>query len=310
MEEKDYLFLEMGTTLKDKYRLDKVLGDRSNFSIVYMGIDLKTEEKLAIKEFFPKNIVLRDMDKKTVICKNLCLENKLKTEIENFLKEGKLLITLKHKGIVNCIDYFKENETAYIVMRYYEGADLEKNIENNDFENHFEFLEKVIIPLIDSLSFIQKKGYLHRDIKPSNIIIENNQPILLDFGSAVNYKENINKNILVTPSFSPIEFYAEKSYQNVSSDIYSISAMIYYFICGNAPPEATCRIIEDNIETLEQYNLPFLLEKLIMKNLSLNLKNRDKSLKILKYTIKFILIIEKFKNSFSKNLVFKMKKAY
>jgi len=173
----------------------------------------------------------------------------------------------------------------------------------------FLFLDKIIIPLIDSINFIQKKGYLHRDIKPSNIIIENNQPVLLDFGSAIKYSEKKDKKILVTPGFSPLEFYSEKSYQNESSDIYSIAAMIYYFISGNTPPEATCRIIEDNLDTLEQYNLPFLLEKLIIKNLSLNEKNRDKSLKKIKYTIKFILITEKFKNIFVKNLVPKVKKA-
>jgi len=85
--------------------------------------------------------------------------------------------------------------------------------------------------------------------------------------------------------------------------------MIYYFISGETPPEATCRIIEDNLNTLEQYNLPFLLEKLIIKNLSLNAKRRDKSLKKIKYTIKIILITEKLKNIFIKKLVLKVKKA-
>ena len=309
MEEKDYLFLEIGTILNNRYQVEKILGERSNFSIVYKGIDLYTKDIVAIKEFFPKNIVLRDMDRKTVICKNSCFENKLFLEIDNFLNEGETLTLLKNRGIVNCLDYFKENGTAYILMQYHNGDGLEKQIQNNEFCDCFSFLDKIIIPLIDSINFIQKKGYLHRDIKPSNIIIENNHPVLLDFGSAIKYSEKKDKKILVTPGFSPLEFYSEKSYQNESSDIYSIAAMIYYFISGNTPPEATCRIIEDNLDTLEQYNLPFLLEKLIIKNLSLNEKNRDKSLKKIKYTIKFILITEKFKNIFVKNLVPKVKKA-
>lgn len=309
MEEKDYLFLEIGTILNNRYQVEKILGERSNFSIVYKGIDLYTKDIIAIKEFFPKNIVLRDMDKKTIICKNSCFENKFLLEIENFLNEGEMLTLLKNKGIVNCLDYFRENGTAYIVMQYHDGNDLEKHIQNNEFYDCFSFLDRIIVPLINSIDFIQKRGYLHRDIKPSNIIIENNQPVLLDFGSAVKYIEDKDKKILVTPGFSPLEFYSEKSCQNESSDIYSIAAMIYYFISGETPPEATCRIIEDNLNTLEQYNLPFLLEKLIIKNLSLNAKRRDKSLKKIKYTIKIILITEKLKNIFIKNLVLKVKKA-
>ena len=74
MEERDYLFLEIGTILNNRYQIEKILGERSNFSIVYKGIDLYTKNIIAIKEFFPKNIVLRDMDRKTVIVKTHVLK--------------------------------------------------------------------------------------------------------------------------------------------------------------------------------------------------------------------------------------------
>lgn len=313
MKEKDYLYLEKGTILKNSYLIEELMGERSNFSIIYEAQDLINKRKVAIKEFFPKNIALRDMDKKTVLCKNSNFSKRFREEVDKFWNEGKIIQKIRGNNCVKCFDIFEENNTAYIVMKYHEGQDLEKHIREGVIGELEIFLEKIVYPITETIEKIHEYGYIHRDIKPSNIIMEDlHKPILIDFGSAINYRSEGEKNILVTPGFSPIEFYSEKSKQNIKSDVYSVAAMMYYYFSGETPPEATKRIIEDNIVDLSVYNeeIPFLLKKIIMKNLSMNIKNRDASMKKFRNNIKKAILFERVKRKFiNKKKIIGLKKA-
>lgn len=301
VEEKEYLYLTEGTILNERYLITEILGERSNFSIVYKGVCKITSTSLVIKEFFPKNLALRDMDKKSVVCKSSSLQKRFNNGISTFRSEGSIMKRVKGKASVLCLDNFDENGTSYIVMKYHEGGDLEKVIKEGLFENYKEFIDKVINPLLDTVNAIHDMGYIHRDIKPSNVIIENGiSPILIDFGSAVNISEDEEKDIFVTPGFSPIEFYSEKAKQTKAADIYSINAMIYYYLTGETPPEATNRIIEDTIKKPSEIigKVPQNLEKLIMKNLSMDAKQRDKNVTAYKTSLRMALQLDKMGNMF------------
>lgn len=295
MEEQDYLYLECGLILKNHYLIEKILGERSNFSIVYIGENLKTNEKIVIKEFFPKNLALRDMDKKSILCKSSNSKDRYEKGLNNFLLEGKIMEEIKSNASAEYIDSFTENGTAYVVMKYHKGDDLEKHIKSGNIKDWQSFVQKIVNPLLDTVNNLHCLGYLHRDIKPSNIIVEEEKPILIDFGSTINYKTEGEKNIMVTPGFSPIEFYSEKSKQERASDIYSIAAMLYYYFSGIIPPDATNRIIDDEIIKLSELNkeIPKYLEKLILKNLSMNIKDRDKTIGRFKTNLKIAVHMDK-----------------
>lgn len=122
----DYVYLPENTILKNGYyRIIKRLTARSNFSIVYFA---KTREgnEVLIKELFPKNIVLRDLDGISLICKNSRLKVKYKKTKNQFISEAIILLEFKHNEcICSLYDYFKENNTIYLVMKYYSGKTLE-----------------------------------------------------------------------------------------------------------------------------------------------------------------------------------------
>lgn len=299
MDDKDYLYLTVGTILGEKYEITEILGERSNFSIVYLGIDKVEEVKVVIKEFFPKNLALRDMDKKTLLCKSSNLEKRFDEGINCFCKEGEVMEKIKSHASAKYLDSFRENGTSYIIMKYHKGNDLEKEIKEGTFKDYKEFIDKIIHPLLDTIDLIHDMGYIHRDIKPSNIILEKGtKPILIDFGSAINFNESNEKNIMITPGFSPIEFYSEKTIQNRASDLYSINAMLYYYLTGESPIEATSRIIEDDIKKPSELaeNVPKNLEKLIMKNLSMDIKYRNKNIASYKTSLKMALQFDKMGN--------------
>ncbi|SDC16297.1 MULTISPECIES: serine/threonine protein kinase [unclassified Candidatus Frackibacter] len=275
-QETDYIYLPEGTILKNNYRIKDNLVTRSNFSIVYLAERIDTSEEVVIKEFFPKNLALRDLDAKSVVCKNNLFKDKFKEECNSFSKEAKLMIELENKYVAKCYDYFKENNTSYIVIKYYQGKTLGNYLNENNL-NFKDFLRGIYLPLLDAVNNIHKEGYIHRDIKPSNIIIYNKQPIIIDFGSVIDYKKDFQKKVLLTPGFSPIELYSEKTRQGCYSDIYSLAAILYYYFTQKIPREAVDRIIEDKIKEVNELNqeVSSYLNRVIMRNLSLNYKDRD-----------------------------------
>ena len=185
-QEVDYLYLPPGTILNDKYLIKSKLVPKSNLSIVYLAVDYITKEKLVIKEFFPQKLVLRDLDGRKVVPKSS--RNKaLAKEVDFFLREGEIMKQFDHLGIGQCYDYFRDNNTGYIVFKYYQGPNLKGYITNNHL-SFKKFLEEIFYPLLDIVAVVHKKGYIHRDLKPSNIIY-NSHPILIDFGSVVEYKK-------------------------------------------------------------------------------------------------------------------------
>lgn len=284
----DYIYLPQNTFLgNDEYRIINKLTDRSNFSIVYLALN-KEGRRVAIKEFFPRNLVLRDLDGIRVVCKSSNLKQRLNNAKELFLSEALILKEFKNNhSICYLYEYFQENNSIYIVMDYYEGKTLEDVLREKN-EPIEVFFKKYYFPLIEAVKVIHKKKYIHRDLKPNNIIIHKDRPVLIDFGSAINYKEIAKKKILLTPGFSPIEFYSEKTEQGPYSDIYSLAAILYYYFTNEIPVEANERIIEDQMVPISEYisdNGLELLGDIISNNLSLDYRRRCQSINSFKYVL-------------------------
>ncbi|MBC2580529.1 serine/threonine-protein kinase [Clostridium sp. DJ247] len=289
--------LESGAILKGIYEIKEIIA-KGELSIVYIAQNIKDKYKYVIKEYFPDKLVLRDLDGKTVLCKMPGLKDKYNNSRKEFSHEAMILKKFNNKNIAKYIDCFIENNTTYIVIQYYEGKTLDKYIEENKDIPIYYFFKNIFIPIINTIEFIHKKNILHRDIKPSNIIIDEKcNHVIIDFGSAINYKENKKKIIFITPGFSPLEFFSEESKQGTYSDIYSFAATIYYYLCGKAPAAVSERVIEDNIENINKYNkqISFIFSSIIMRNLSIDYGRRFSVLKLLKIFIYLECLILKIK---------------
>lgn len=276
--------LEIDTLINSKYLIKRVI------SIGNIGITYLVEyQKLLyiVKEFFPVDVYIRDIDKKNIV-RRYPTKNRKKEDVfkRNFISEGTILKILDLECVPKYIEEFNENGTNYIVMEYIEGIDLKEWSRQNKTETKkkFEILEKIAM----SLEEIHEKGIIHRDIKPSNILIDNkNRVYLIDFGSSICKEKEEEKEIFISEGYSAIEMYSKLSNQDERVDIYSFGGVIYSVFTEKQPVDSSKRIIEDQMKEIvnSNSNLSYVTKKLILKMMEMKMQKRVKRIKIIRQII-------------------------
>jgi serine/threonine protein kinase len=114
-----------------------------------------------------------------------------------------------------------------------------------------EELDRLLTPLLGALEEVHRHNMMHRDISPDNLLIrEDGRPVLIDFGSA---RESIRGraralSAIVKHGYSPPEQYTSRpELQGPWTDIYALAATLYRAISGKLPPDATERIVRDDL---------------------------------------------------------------
>ncbi|QPQ30115.1 serine/threonine protein kinase [Lysinibacillus sp. JNUCC 51] len=295
------LSLPANSVLNDTYKIKEVVAT-SKLSFVYIAENIHEGNQLIIKEFFPNDIALRDLDNKTVVNRLPSTKQKFEDLKAIFLNEALIMRQINHRNIVKYIDHFEENESIYIVMEYYEGTLLDQYLKDFPINERDHLYTSIFLPLIGALSYLHKKGILHRDIKPSNIMIDSEgSPYLLDFGSAIFYKTAENYQIFTSPGYSPLEQYSNVSEQGVYTDIYSLAATFYFSLTDIIPLDSSKRIIEDKIENVRKYNgkVSIILSRTIMWGMAVHAKKRCSSLKFMELVVEVENIVNRIKKYFN-----------
>lgn len=247
-----------------EYEIERPLGG-GGFGITYLARDANLDLPVAIKEYFPSDLVTRGADQAvSVRGGNAEAQNSYNWGLERFLDEARALATFRHPNIVRALRYFKLNGTAYIVMEYESGLSLKRWVPQNAPLTQRAVLG-IVKPLLDGLEQVHKAGFLHRDIKPDNIYVRaDGTPVLLDFGAARRVNANRDMTNIVSPGFAPFEQYHSQGNQGPWTDVYSIGAVMYWMVTGKKPMESAARVKTDSmlpassLAEASAYGLPLL----------------------------------------------------
>ena len=281
-QQSDPCHLPMGTVLANRYIIGKSLG-AGGFGITYVAWDDTLKQKIAVKEYYPAGLASRIPGEAEVVVFSGSKKDQYYGGLQRFLAEARNMAKFSSDpNIVNVIDFFEENHTAYIAMEYLDGITLKDYLKKCGGTVPLEVAKQIIKPVADALSHMHAQGIIHRDVSPDNIMITSQNVIkLIDFGAArlsLGEKEE-TLSVMLKPGFAPPEQYRTKSRQGPFTDVYALGATFYRMITGKMPPESTDRMLEDDLALPSSIDpsIPDSVDRAILRAMALDLTVRFKS---------------------------------
>lgn len=109
---------------------------------------------------------------------------------------------------------------------------------------------RLLAPVIRDLNKVHGAGIIHRDISPDNLMVSvDGKVMLLDLGAAKDLKNGSGQSSLIVykRGYSPLEQYSRNSRIGPWTDVYAMSATIYWCLTGEIIPEAPERMVRDTL---------------------------------------------------------------
>lgn len=156
-------------------------------------------------------------------------------------------LSFRHPNLVEMLGYCEIEPSRgpiWILSKYVQGEDMDKYVALfSNTPNRAEKICRLVLPVMDALSYIHQKGVVHRDIKPSNIMVENGNNVrLMDLGiSRMNGGNKFSQyGFIGTPQYSSPEQIKRSEGSaadtiNATSDIYELGITLYELLAGVNP---------------------------------------------------------------------------
>lgn len=268
--------LEVGEKLgRGRYTILKKISS-GGYGMVYSAVS-NLGKVVAIKEFLPTALPCRSSGKLVTFdnANNEAYFNKI---LSVFFTEAEVAAGIQTNNIVNIVDMFQENNTAYLVMPLEIGESLLSMI-----SRHFklyqtrvpdETIRQIFIAITDAVKTLHEHGLLHLDIKPANIWIRpNNEVVLLDLGAcrSIQHYKDYPQPMKTTGYAAPEQHKPiANTILSTQTDIYAIAATMYACIEGTPPLAATERTeFDDKMISLRAGQVNYRLLNMIDKGLNL-----------------------------------------
>jgi len=209
----------LAAALADRYRIERELG-RGGMATVYLAHDLRHERDVALKVLRPELAAMLGR--------------------ERFLAEIRLTARLDHPHILTLIDSGESDGILWYVVPFIRGESLRQRLER---ERQLRLEDAVAIArdVAAALDHAHRQGVIHRDVKPENILLHEGEAMLADFGIALALREAAGERLtgtgmsLGTPQYMSPEQAAAERELDARSDVYSLGAVLYEMLAGEAP---------------------------------------------------------------------------
>lgn len=230
------------------------------------------------------------VDKGTVAAVKV-LRNRFLNDIsqqEQFLREARMVMELRHPNIVPVYDVGAERHRKYMVMEFVEGDNLREILKVRKKFNPIESL-KLMADVASGLDFAIGKGVTHRDLKLSNVLLTSSgRAKLVDFGLAAIAASEKEKGGEKGTSQRSIDYAGLERVTGVKkddkqSDIFFTGCMFYQILTGVAPMSDTrdrsqrlsvARFREIKPITIHEPDLPGSVVSVVNKAMELDPEKR------------------------------------
>ena len=259
-----------GQTL-GKYRVLEPLGS-GGMARVYRGYHAQLDRYVAIK-----------------VLRSDLVEDE--TFLTRFRQEAQAVAALRHPNIIQVHDFDVEDSVYFMVMELLDGDTLHTRL--NDYRVRDEQMPcgemvRILLDVLDGLTYAHQEGMIHRDIKPANILLtRQGQAVLADFGIAQivgGTWHTVSGALLGTLNYMAPEQGLE-GISDVRSDLYSLGIVFYEMLTRQPPFDADTPLaillkhVNDPLPLPSELNpdLPPALERIVLKALAKDRNGRFQS---------------------------------
>lgn len=157
------------------------------------------------------------------------------------LREAQAVATLQHPHVVPVFETGSVDGHDYIASRYIDGPTLKEWAQVNS--PGFRQSAAVVASLASALDAAHSNGIIHRDVKPDNVMMQDDSPMLVDFGlahfGAASVALTHEGDIVGTPAYMSPEQASGVREVGPASDIYSLGVVLYQLITRKLPFEGS-----------------------------------------------------------------------
>lgn len=158
-------------------------------------------------------------------------------ELEQFLREGRMGLKLRHPNIVNILDVVPDTKNPFLVMEFVEGQTLRDLVKVRG-KLPADLALRLMHEIASGLAHAADFGIAHRDLKLSNVLISSDgKAKLVDFGLAALTDRANPEKVADCPNARAIDYAALERGTGVRkddprSDVYFAGNMLYHMLAG------------------------------------------------------------------------------
>lgn len=263
--------LPVGTVLAGRYTVGELLS-MDGEGILYRGAENLGGFRVTIKEYLPVTLTAeRTAD--NVLRPKTGSEVLFKTTRMDFADLYRSIQRITPaNGLEAVLDVVDENNSVYAVLENLGGTPLDQWLEDHRGTIHPEAACAMLQPVFEGVAAMHKIGLVHRGICPENIrVMENDRCRLAGYATVGLRTAGSGLHEQLYEGYSAPEQYSTAEFEGRYTDEYSLAAVFYRMVCGQAPVPAAQRMVADSNPRAKSVNgsLPLYVSQVLQLGLRL-----------------------------------------
>ncbi len=279
--------------LKSRYIIGKALSVNGE-GITYIAWDLRNNNSVKIKEYFPLGIAFRNPDTTVSILPDK--KYVFNEGLLEFIEIGRVIMSKSLSALQEVEDVFEENGTAYTVYHNIQGISLSDFLARNGGALKWEQARALLLPLIDTIKDMNDIGIYHNAISPETIIVGRDGKLrLTDYSIKRLRVSDSDVESKLYDGYAAIEQYGIANMKTgAHTDVYGLCATLFRIFIGNEIPKATLRMQDPGLAIPSKFaeELPRHVLAAMANGLKVNPNERTANIEALKNELVYGEIVE------------------
>ena len=263
--------LPVGTVLAGRYTVGEMLSIDGE-GILYRGAENLGRFRVTIKEYLPITLTAERTAESTLRPKTGS-EVLFKTTRMDFADLYRSIQRITPaNGLEAVLDVVEANNSVYAILENLGGTPLDQWLENHPGTIRPDDACAMLQPVFEGVAAMHKIGLVHRGICPENIrVMENNRCRLAGYATVGLRTAGSGLREQLYEGYSAPEQYSTAEFEGRYTDEYSLAAVFYRMVCGQAPVPAAQRMVADSNPRAKSVNgsLPLYVSQVLQLGLRL-----------------------------------------